>query len=541
MSSRATAWRERLNGFSRRDLFRGGGWLAALGLLPKRSAGGAARPAPALSVGRNLYQSIGVRPLINCKGTFTIISGSQTLPEVKAAMEEASRHYVHLDELMEAVGARLAELTQAPWGIVTAGCAAALTHATAACIAGADPEKMQRLPNVHGLKSEVIMPRSSRNVYDHAIRMLGVRIVEVDTKEQYLAAINDNTAMVCILGGPSDKFLDEVAEATKPKGVPILVDAAAEELTIPNVHLKRGATMVAYSGGKCIRGPQCAGLLLGPKDLLQAAWLNSAPHHAFGRSLKVGKEEIMGMLAAVEMWVKRDHQAEWRTWESWLANISSKVASIPSVRTEVLQPSEGLSNHAPRLRISWDAERVGIAGNELEKYLYDNEPRIVLGGSTGAWGSKQQSSVSIMPYMMMPGDDKIVAARLYEVLSKPPQIRRAPEEKGQPAAVAGQWNIRLDFVRGSANHVLFFEQQGENITGTHRGSMLAGDLRGTVKGNQVRFRSSFPYEGTRLNYQFEGRLENGALAGVVDLGEYGTARWTGQRHQYGNGELRRGA
>src|SRR5881628_1341079 len=141
------AWLHRLQGFTRRDLFRGGGWMAALGMLPGgRTLTAWAAPAPALSVGREIYQSIGVRPLINCKGTFTIVSGSQTLPEVKKAMEEASRHYIHLDELMDAVGARLAELTGAPWGIVTAGCAAAATHATAACIAGSDPEKMQRLP-----------------------------------------------------------------------------------------------------------------------------------------------------------------------------------------------------------------------------------------------------------------------------------------------------------------------------------------------------------------------------------------------------------
>ncbi len=525
-------------GFSRRDLFRSGGWTAALGLLRGHKAWGA--PARSLVVGPDIYQSIGVRPLVNCKGTFTIVSGSQTLPEVKKAMDEASRHYIHLDELMDAVGARLAELTGAPWGIVTAGCAAALTHATSACIAGADPEKMQRLPNLAGLKSEVIMPRSSRNVYDHAIRMLGVKIVEVDTKEQYVAAINEKTAMTAILAGPSDKFLEQIADVARDKGIPVLVDAAAEVLTIPNAHLKRGATMVAYSGGKCIRGPQCAGLLLGPKDLLQAAWLNSAPHHAFGRSLKVGKEEIMGMLAAVEMWVKRDYDAEMRTWESWLSHISEKVSAIPTVRTQVQQPSEGLSNRTATLRISWDAARVGITGDELEKYVYENEPRIVLGGSSGGMrGGNGESSISINPYMMMPGEDKVVAARLYEVLSKPPQITRAPEPSGQPAAVAGQWNVRLEFNRGAADHLLFLEQDGENLTGTHKGDLLSGDLRGTVKANEVRVRSSFRYEGTRIGYSFEGKLENGVLAGTVSMGEYGNARWTAKRHPYPAGFGRR--
>src|SRR5579864_3580052 len=335
---------ETLNGLNRRDLFRRGGALAALA--------GATRgiPAPAapatLDIGKNIYQSIGVRPLINCKGTFTIISGSQTLPDVKRAMDEASRHYVDLDDLMDGVGRRLAELTGAEWGIVTAGCAAAITHVTAASIAGSDPERMQRLPYLQGLKSEVIIPQYSRNVYDHAIRMLGVKVVTVQNPAEYEGAFNERTAMVYILAGPGDTGpmgTEPLAAIARQKGVPLMVDAAAEELTIPSVHLTRGATVVGYSGGKCIRGPQCAGLLLGEKSLLQAAWANSAPHHAFGRSLKVGKEEIMGMLAAVEAWTKRDHKAEWAQWEAWLDTISKRVTEVEGVTAEVREPNEGLS------------------------------------------------------------------------------------------------------------------------------------------------------------------------------------------------------
>src|SRR6202011_1530968 len=159
-----------------------------------------------------------------------------------------------------------------------------------------------------------------------------------------------------------------ISEVAKRHNVPVIVDAAAEILTIPNVHLDRGATAVAYSGGKCMRGPQAAGLLLGEKNWLQAAWANSAPHHAYGRSLKVGKEEIMGMLAAVEMWVKRDHQAEWAQWESWLNFIGARVTSVPGVTTEVLQP-EDLSNHAPQLRIKWDGAALGITGKDVEERL----------------------------------------------------------------------------------------------------------------------------------------------------------------------------
>jgi D-glucosaminate-6-phosphate ammonia-lyase len=514
---------------SRRDLFRAGGMLAALGPAPGRARAAKA----AYDLRHNIYTAIGVRPLINCKGTFTIISGSLTLPEVKRAMDEASRFYVHLDELMEAVGKRLAELTGAEWGIVTAGCAAALTHATAACIAGADPEKIQRLPDPR-LKNEVIAPRYSRNVYDQAVRMPGVRIVEVSTKEELAAAINPRTALIMVLAGPGDRGplgLDVIAEVAKPRGVPILVDAAAERLTIPNVHLQRGATMVAYSGGKCLRGPQCAGLLLGPKNLLQAAFLNSAPHHSFGRPMKVGKEEIMGMLAAVEAWVKRDHKAEWEQWESWLEHIAERVRRIEGVETEVVYP-ESLSNHAPRLRISWDGTKLGIWGQAVEKLLLDGDPRIVLAGSTGTARDPARSSVTIMPYMMSPGEEEIVAERLHGVLSQPPKLE-TPRSSAPPAQIAGQWNARLEFVYGSAEHSFVFEQEGTQIVGTHRTETLASDLRGWVEGDRVWFRSSHRFEGTRIVYEFEGRITPEGMEGQVGLDEYGTAHWKAVRHRYG--------
>ena len=300
---------------SRRKLLQNSGAIAGAALLPAQQAATAAPASTGMQLGPSIYESIGVTPVVNCRGTFTIITGSLTLPEVKKAMDEASRHYVHLDELMDAVGARLGELTKAEWGIVTAGCAAALTNATLACIAGTNPERMQRVPKLAGLKNEVIIPKHSRNVYDHAVRMPGIDVIEVNTAEELESSINPRTAMIMIMSSPRAESgplsTENICKVARQRGVPVIVDAAAEILTIPNKHLGRGANMVAYSGGKCLRGPQCAGLLLGQKDLVQAAWFNSAPHHAFGRSLKVGKEEIMGMLAAVEMWTKRDHDAEW--------------------------------------------------------------------------------------------------------------------------------------------------------------------------------------------------------------------------------------
>jgi len=520
-------------GFSRRDLFQKGGTMAALLGALRGGRGGVASAGPVVS-GSGLYESIGVRPLVNCRGTFTIISGSLSLPEVKRAMEEASRHYVDLDELMEGVGKRLAEITGADWGIVTAGCAAAMTHMTSACLAGTDPEKMQKLPRLDGLKSEVVIPAYSRNVYDHAIRMLGVKVVEVHEPGQLESAFNERTAMVYILAGPGDDGslgTSVISAVARRKGVPVMVDAAAETLTIPNIHLQRGATVVGYSGGKCMRGPQCAGLLLGDKNLLQAAWANSAPHHAFGRSLKVGKEEIMGMLAAVEMWPKRDHKAEWAQWEGWLDHISSSVKRVPGVTTRVRQP-EGLSNHAPELVIEWDAAKVGITGREVAKVLLDGEPRIALAGSSGSRPHEMASSVVVMPYMMMPGDDQIAAEHLHAVLSRPPKFENPPEPSGEPANVDGRWDAQLDFQRGSAAHVLTFEQKGTSLVGTHHMEWLTGDLRGSVTGDRVAFHAAHRYEGQELHYQFQGKVNGDHIEGEVNLGEYGRAKWSAQRHKY---------
>ncbi len=511
----------------RREVFAGVGILATSTLFRHPSARVKAPQLP-LQEGTNLYTRLGARPLINCKGTFTIITGSQTLPEVKEAMFEASRHYVHLDELMEVVGRRLSELTGAEWGIVSAGCSAAETPATCACVAGGDPEKIQRLPNLQGLKDEVIIPRYSRNVYDHAIRMVGVRIVEVENMAQLQDSMGPRTAMIYILACPEDKGsfgLEPIAEAARTRGVPVFVDAAAEGLT-PEIHLRRGADLVAYSGGKALRGPQCAGLLLGNKKLCQAAWLHSAPHHAFGRSMKVGKEEIMGMLAATEMWYQREHEAEWRVGESWLDLMARSVASVPGVSTEVLQPGS-LSNHSPRLAVRWDGTRLGVSGEEVYRLLLNGEPRIILAGSRGRFqNSMENSSVEVMPWMMKPGDAETVSGKLHEILSSPPKIERREIRGSRTARVSGRWEATLEFVLGRAGHTFYFDQEGEKLLGTHLTKALSGPLRGVVDENRLEFSSSQSYEGARFRYRFTGEISDGSMSGEVDLGEYGKARWS---------------
>jgi D-glucosaminate-6-phosphate ammonia-lyase len=237
------------------------------------------------------------------------------------------------------------------------------------------------------------------------------------------------------------------------------------------------------------------------------------------------------MLAAVEAWKQRDHDAEWRQWQAWLDNISASVKRVNGVTTRVEQP-DGLSNRAPILRIEWDGNSLGITGQEASKHLLDTEPRIVLGSGSGSRPDHMASTVSVMPYMMMPGDDKIVAQRLYDVLSKPPHFENPSVPQGEPVSVAGQWDLELQFDRGSAMHTLILEQQGSDLVGTHQGEFGSGDLSGTVAANQVRFRSSQKIEGQRLSYEFTGTAEPDKMAGNVNLGEYGAARWSAQRHQY---------
>jgi uncharacterized pyridoxal phosphate-dependent enzyme len=527
---------------TRRELIRRGGALGSMLALPGVLRGGTQAPATALAAaagsaglraGADVYKSIGVRPLINARGTFTIISGSTMLPEVRAAMDAAAQQYVHLDELTEAVGARLAALTGAEWGMVSNGCSAGLTLATAACVAGGNPDLHVRLPNLSGFpKDEAIIPAHSRNVYDAAIRSLGVRVVEVTTLAEFEAALGPRTAMVYILAGPnaddSPLNVKAIAPIAQAKGVPILVDAAAEILTIPNVHLQNGATLVAYSGGKCLRGPQTAGLLLGRKDLVRAAWVHSAPHHGVTRSLKVGKEDAIGMLMAVEMWVKRDHEAEWKRWNGWLDHISQRVSAIPGVATSVSQPN-GLSNRTPSLRILWDRQKLGIAGDAVSRLLLDGDPRITLDAVRGTL-QPGQTGVSVTPYMLAPGDERTIADRLVAVLSKPP----AQAEPAAPVAPAmdltGQWNVRIQYAASTSNHTLHLTQKGNDLGGLHQGEFMTREIAGTIDGDAVRIRSAYGEQhGDAVNLTFAGKVTGDQMEGPLDMGEYLGATWTATR------------
>lgn len=521
-------------GATRRELFQRSGWLAIAGLV-----GPAAGRSPAAALPQSpsipTYESLGVRPMINARGTVTIVGATRVLPEVKRAMEAATSGYVQLDELMEGVGKRLAELTGTEWGIVTSGCSAALVVATAGCITGGDPDKMAQLPDLTGLKDEVIMPTYSRVAYDHAIRAAGARIIEVQNRDELEAAIGPRTAMIMVLaGGASENgplSLRVISSLAQPRGVPILVDSAADELVVPNPYVEQGAQLVAYSGGKCLRGPQCAGLLIGRKDLVQAAWINSAPHHGLGRGYKVGREEIMGMLAAVEMWHKRNHAEEWKQWTSWLQHIAGRLEKVPGVATEIAQP-RGRSNRTPSLRIQWDMKRIPLTGHDVEMLLYEGEPRIAVSGAGSflPFPPNLSPAVSVVPYQLAAGEERIIADRLYAVLSNPPP--KPPRTDRAASEVSGQWDVQMRFTAGAADHSFVLEQRGTEIAGTHYGSFAARDLAGTLRGSDILLRSSYTRRGVRLNFTFTGAVQGDKMAGSINMGEYGMAEWSAVRHTY---------
>ena len=528
------------SGISRRRLFRLAGLCGAGTVLPAAPAAGqGARAAAAKVDPAGVYNAIGVRPLINGRGTFTIIGGSIELPEVRAAKTAANQQYVQLDELAEAVGKRLGELTGAEWGMVSAGCAAAMSHATAACVAGGNPDLHVRIPNLAGFaRDEVIIPTHSRNVYDAAIRAVGVRIVEVETPEALQLAIGPKTAMIYLYAGPrtdsgpmSTEAVCAIANAHK---VPVFVDAAAEIRTIPNVHLQRGATLVGYSGGKYIRGPQSAGLLLGRKDLVRAAWVHSAPHHGYARAMKVGREEIVGMLVAVESWVKRDHAAEWREWVGRCDHIAAQAGKVAGVTaTVVREATDGLSNRSPRVTLRWDSQKLAITGPEVLDVLYNTEPRITLGGAGGRGQNPDPSGdtgVSVVASMLAPGDEKIVAQRLVQVLSAPRAAKSAEPPAAPAANLAGRWDVEIAYTASVSTHTLHLQQNGNRLEGLHQGNFLTRDIAGTIGGDAVSLTSNVTERhGDALVYRFKGSVAGDTMSGTLDMGEYLSATWTARR------------
>lgn len=378
----------------------------------------------------NVYTRLGVKTVINCRGTWTYLSGSLEFPEVRQAQLEASGHFVNMIDLQRAVGRRLSELTGAESGIVTSGSAGAMAAATAACMAGTDDKKIWQLPDTTGMKHEVIMV-GGRSAFDSAIRLTGAKLVLVHSSEDLANAINENTAMIYTtdLG---EKLQREVAVAKDHK-IPMLMDDAAGIPPVDNARLyaRMGIDMYCFSGGKGLRGPQCSGLLLGRKDLIEAALMNSSPREgAVCRPMKVGKEEVIGCLTALETWLKLDEKKLYSEWNGRIDRIRKLVDTVPGVTTDVYVPDDG--NRYPTLKVSWDQQGWGYsindcvadlrASNPVIEVLGTDNPSLVTAVREGnpnptAKERKAPDHIELVSMTIKPGEEIVVGQRLRAVLS----------------------------------------------------------------------------------------------------------------------------
>jgi len=372
------------------------------------------------AAGRDYFRELGVRPFINAAGTYTVLTASLMQPEVVEAIEYASKRYVPLNDLHDAIAKRLAERLGVEGVMITSGAAAALTLGTAACVAGKNPDWIRRLPDLAAtdMKSEVIVQRTHRYGYDHAVRNCGVRMVEVETREELEAAISGRTAMMLFFNDADPRGqvkVDEFVALGKKHGVPTFNDAAADVPPTENLtrYNKMGFDLVTYSGGKGIRGPQSAGLLLGRKDLIEAARMNSSPNgDTIGRGFKVNKEEMLGMMVAVEMYLSRDADGEWKEWERRAETIVAAATRQPAVKAEVFVPP--IANHVPTVRLTWKLADLSVTAADLRRQLKEGEPSIeIVPGGSQATAADQEVSIGI--WQMQRGEADIVARRLREV------------------------------------------------------------------------------------------------------------------------------
>jgi uncharacterized pyridoxal phosphate-dependent enzyme len=375
----------------------------------------------------NIYTRLGVKTVINCRGTWTYLSGSLEFPEVRRAQVEAAQHFVNMIDLQRAVGRRLSELTGAESGLITSGAAGAMAAATAACMAGADDKHIWQLPDTTGLKNEVVMV-GGRSAFDSAIRLTGAKLVLVFSAEELASAINDSTAMIYTtdLG---EKLERELAIA-KGRRIPMLLDDAAGIPPVDNAKLyaRMGIDLYCFSGGKGLRGPQCSGLLLGRRELIDAALMNCSPREgAVCRAMKVGKEEVIGCLTALETWLQLDEKKLYTEWNARVDRIRKLLDIVPGVKTDIYVPDDG--NRYPTLRVSWDQQAWGFSVSDCVRELRGGNPTIeVLGvdnpslvttvreGNPNRKELKQPDHIELVSMTIKPGEEIIVGQRLRTIL-----------------------------------------------------------------------------------------------------------------------------
>jgi uncharacterized pyridoxal phosphate-dependent enzyme len=363
----------------------------------------------------NPYEELGVPTVINCEGTMTMLGGSLPHPQLEAVMFMAGKHFVSIPDLEVAAGNRIAQMLKLPEGytaLVTSGAAAAIQSGLAGILTGDNEALIRQIPDLTGMKSEVIIQKTHRNPFDHQLRTTGVKLVEIETREQLRRAVNDRTAMMHFSNFANETGqikVDEWVKLAKEYKIPCMNDAAAD--TPPVSHLwdyaNMGYDLITFSGGKAIRGPQCAGMLLGRKDLVAYALLNNSPHEdTIGRSQKVGKEEIIGMVKALELFLAEDHDALAKEWQARLQGISQQITKVPGVRTSFFVPD--IANHVPHMQITWDS-KIALTPEQVSKMLKSSKPSIVMGGGEGKPGLAMNS------FMLQPGEDKIVAEELVKL------------------------------------------------------------------------------------------------------------------------------
>jgi uncharacterized pyridoxal phosphate-dependent enzyme len=364
----------------------------------------------------NPYDELGITTVINCEGTMTMLGGSILRPELEAVMAMAGRHFVSIPDLEVAAGKRIAEMLKLPDGyaaLVTSGAAAAMQSGLAGILTGDNEARIRQIPDLTGMKSEVIIQKSHRNPFDHQLRNTGVKLIEIETRDQLSQAVSARTAMMHFsnfANAAGQIKVDEWVKLAKQYNIPCMNDAAAD--TPPVSHLwdyaNMGYDLITFSGGKAMRGPQCAGLLIGRKELVANALLNNSPHEdTLGRSQKVGKEEIIGMVKAVELYLKEDHNALEKEWQDRLERISRELTKIPGVSTSFFVPD--IANHVPHMNITWDP-RVPMEPQQVSKLLRNSKPSIVIGGGEGRPG------LTMCSFTLQPGEDKIVAEQLSGIL-----------------------------------------------------------------------------------------------------------------------------
>lgn len=366
-----------------------------------------------------IYDDLGIRPLINASATLTRLGGSVMPREVVEAMVEASQHFVPLDDLQRRIGERLAEMTQNEAAYVSSGAAAGLVLATAACVAGNDPKAIAQLPDLTGLKNEVIIHKVHRNGYDHAVRQVGVKVVEIgnDTETTVAdleAAISTKTAAIFwfqgAMTGRGDLPLEEVIAVANQHNVPVVVDGAAQVPPVENLwrFTQMGAALAVFSGGKDLRGPQSSGLIVGRKDLIEACRINGNPNHSIGRPMKVGKEEMVGLYKAVELYLQRDHEARASQDEEVVAgwcNELNKVAGVHAVRSFPNEAGQPL----PRAVVTIAEATVGLSRDAVVDALEQGNPSIFV-------AKAGDDGIYLNPMTLADGEEQIVIDRLLEIL-----------------------------------------------------------------------------------------------------------------------------